>query len=162
MSIIVFKNFKDYFKAPVVKNPCALQQILSRPDLPSSFFDGACNNKMYGGGMVLHLSSNHSFPVKNECWVGTTNRVELLVLWGLLSFACSKNIQELQIFGDSKIIVDWTRVLQIFRYPFWGHWCSKIRRLFNRFKLLPKDYYYIRNSMVLTGLARDVFCCNSY
>lgn len=78
--------------------------------------------------MVLHLTENHLFFVKLGSGFGTNSRVELLVLWGLLKFALLKIILHIQIFGDSRVTVDWaTRVssLQVLL----EHWCDSTRRL---------------------------------
>ena len=67
--------------------------------------------------MVLNLSSDHAFLLRMCSGSGGYTRVELLALWGLLSFTSHRNILSIKFLGDSKIIVDWENefsVLQIY------------------------------------------------
>jgi ribonuclease HI len=42
-----------------------------------------------------------------NCGKGTNTRSELLSLWCILYFATYLKITQLQLLGDSKVIVDW-------------------------------------------------------
>lgn len=59
------------------------------------------------GGILLHLSDTHYFHLRLGLGPGTNNHAELITLRHLLYFALSKNCRQLQIFGDSKIVIDW-------------------------------------------------------
>ena len=72
--------------------------------------------------MVLKLSSDHAFLLRMCSGSGSYTRVELLALWGLLSFAFDRNIPSLQNFGDSKIIVDWENECSVLQVSSLDHW----------------------------------------
>lgn len=48
-----------------------------------------------------------SYDISNRCGARTYIRVINSNIWLILSFSRSWNIKDLEIFGDSKIIVDW-------------------------------------------------------
>jgi ribonuclease HI len=78
------------------------------------FFYGASqeNKARCGGGGVLFFSHSHYFNLKWGLGQGTNNMAELLALKFLLSFACEKEISNLQIFGDSMLVISWLRRTQ--------------------------------------------------
>lgn len=81
---------------------------------PWAYFDGASqnNNAQCVGGAVLHLSDAPSFKLKMGLGPGTNNYAELMSLKLLLLFAGEKGVKTLQIFGDSMIVINWTRKTQ--------------------------------------------------
>jgi hypothetical protein len=81
---------------------------------PWAYFDDASqtNNQICGGGATLYLSNKHLFKIKMGLGPGTNNYVELLALKLLLQFVGEKGVQNLQIFGDSKNVINWTRKQQ--------------------------------------------------
>jgi ribonuclease HI len=81
---------------------------------PWEFFYGASQNEglLCGGGAVLHLSYSHLFKMKWGLGPGTNNFAELMALKLLLTFAGEKGISNLQIFGDSMVIINWIRKSQ--------------------------------------------------
>lgn len=64
------------------------------------------------GGVVLHISPSHSFLLSMGLGLDTNNYAELMVLKVLLLFAKEKDVKTLQIFGDSKLIINWTKKIQ--------------------------------------------------
>lgn len=70
------------------------------------------NRDHCGGGGVLFFSHSHYFNLKWGLGQGTNNVAELLALKFLLSFACEKEISNLQIFGDSMLFINWLRRTQ--------------------------------------------------
>jgi ribonuclease HI len=81
---------------------------------PWDFFDGASKDLgvRCGGGGVLHLLSTYFLKIKWGLGQGSNNCVELMALKLLLSFAGEKGIMNLQIFGDSFVIINWMRRTQ--------------------------------------------------
>lgn len=81
---------------------------------PWAYFDGASqNNVKLCGGVVLHLLVSHVFHIKMGLGPGTNNYAELMALKLLLTFAGEKAITNLQIFGDSMMIINWIRKSQL-------------------------------------------------
>eukprot|EP00253_Pinus_taeda_P012292 PITA_12292 len=74
---------------------------------PWAFFDGAANQQSCGGGIIIHKSDQHHYRIKAGLGTGSNNYAELITLRHLLHFALGHNITCINIFGDSKIIIDW-------------------------------------------------------
>ena len=74
---------------------------------PIGFFGGPVVGGVCGVGIVLKLSSHHFFRAQLATGVGSNIKVELLSLWGLLSFAKRCHIVDLMVAGDSKVVLDW-------------------------------------------------------
>jgi ribonuclease HI len=62
-----------------------------------------------GVGAILFINHNHSIHIRYAPGGGTNNRVELISLWTLLEAAKENNLSKLQVFGDSKMEIDWSR-----------------------------------------------------
>jgi ribonuclease HI len=73
------------------------------------FFDSASQGHppRCNVGVVLHFSSSHYVRIKYSPSRGTNTRAEFIGLWTLLEFINKKGIKKVQIFGDSKLVVDW-------------------------------------------------------
>eukprot|EP00253_Pinus_taeda_P027841 PITA_27841 len=74
---------------------------------PWAFFDGAANQQSCGGGIIIHKSNQHFYRIKAGLGTGSNNYAELITLRHLLHFALGHNITCINIFGDSKIIINW-------------------------------------------------------
>lgn len=74
---------------------------------PWAFFDGAANQHGCGGGFIIHINDHHYYKVKLGLGAGTNNYVELITLQHLLHFSLSHHCTSINIYGDSKIIINW-------------------------------------------------------
>jgi ribonuclease HI len=81
---------------------------------PWDFFDGASKDDgvLCGGGGILHLSPTHSFKLKWGLGQGTNNYAELMAFKAPAHFCWGKRILDLQIFGDSMVVINWMRKTQ--------------------------------------------------
>jgi ribonuclease HI len=81
---------------------------------PWDFFDGASQNEgsHCGGGAMIFLSESHCFKLKWGLGPGSNNYAELMALKLLLTFVGEKGINNLQLFGDSMVIINWIRKIQ--------------------------------------------------
>jgi len=73
------------------------------------FFDGASKNRNNncGGGVVLHMSYHVSLKIRMGLGPGKNNFAELMSLKLFLIFSKEKNVNSIQIFGDSQFFVKW-------------------------------------------------------
>jgi ribonuclease HI len=62
---------------------------------------------MCRGEGVLYLKENHRISFKAVVGEGTNNRAELYALWLLMRPAFEKGLEQLQILGDSKLVISW-------------------------------------------------------
>ena len=70
-------------------------------------FDGFSQLEGCGGGVALYLNEDQYFKLKIGLGRGTNNYVELSNLRLLLLSSLEKGRQQLQIFCNSKIIINW-------------------------------------------------------
>ena len=79
---------------------------------PWAFFDGASQNLTCGGGACLFLTQNHYFKISLGLGAGTNNYAELMTLKLLLCFTIERNCRNLQVFGDSMVVINWLNKTQ--------------------------------------------------
>ena len=88
--------------------PRNIQPEVIRDSVPWAFFDGASDiNGRCGAGLVIHLSTSKSLRASVGLGQGTKNFAELKALHSLLCWLISRQMRMIQIFGDSKNIVNW-------------------------------------------------------
>eukprot|EP00253_Pinus_taeda_P012119 PITA_12119 len=75
--------------------------------IPWAFFDGAANQTGSGGGFILHINEHHRYLVKMGFGAGSNNFAELSAIRNLIHFALSHQCTNLNIFGDSMVVVNW-------------------------------------------------------
>ena len=80
-------------------------------------FDGASQNNLCGGGVILNLDENQSFELNTGLGAGNNNRVELLSLQLLLIFAAEKGCRTLHIFSDSLNVINWVKNNSNLQWP---------------------------------------------
>jgi len=73
------------------------------------WLDGAMlsNGHQSGVGGLIRLNDKTIYKWTYNCGPSTNTREELLGVWDTLSLAVRLNIDVLQVFGDSKIVIDW-------------------------------------------------------
>jgi ribonuclease HI len=106
---ITINMASEYKEDPTTqKKICPIPPTID-PSYPWGFFDGACQGHppRCGVGVVMYLSSTHYIHIRYAPGGGTNSRAELTALWTLLEAAKEKSIRTLQVFGDSKIVIDW-------------------------------------------------------
>ena len=71
------------------------------------FFYGALNQEHCGCGMVIVINKDHFLYIYLGGGMGLNTKSKLLILYGLLLIASYIGVTYINIFGDSKIIIDW-------------------------------------------------------
>jgi ribonuclease HI len=56
------------------------------------------------------MDQEHYFKIKLLVGIGTNNQFELFSMWLPLKVATNKGVNKLQVFGDSKFMVDWANL----------------------------------------------------
>ena len=71
-------------------------------DIPWAFFNGASHGMLPlgGAGAVIFIFAEKKLRIKYAIGQATNNKVELAALWAVLRVALSKQILDIQIFGD--------------------------------------------------------------
>ena len=68
-----------------------------------------CTNS---GGAYLYLNQSHFFQISLGLWTGANNYAELMTLKLLLYFANEINCRQLQVYGDSMVVINWINKTQ--------------------------------------------------
>ena len=63
-----------------------------------------CTNS---GGACLYLNQSHFFQISLGLGTGTNSYAELMTLKLLLCFANERNCRQLQVYGDSMVVINW-------------------------------------------------------
>jgi ribonuclease HI len=87
-------------------------------------------------GVVLFISHSHYIHIRYSPGGGTNNRAELIALWTLLETAKEKNMTKLQVFGDSKLVIDWERGQNNIQNPRLASILRDIKLTFRNFEWL--------------------------
>lgn len=95
------------------------------------FFDGASQGRgaLCGAGGFIRLGNMPSFSLRMGGGGGSNNRGGILGLWTVLVFARSRHLDVLEIFGDSKVIIDWANGKGNLHATVLEGWKSRTRNL---------------------------------
>jgi len=88
------------------KNKKIREHKISQMSFPRDFFDGAPQNSICACSIFISMNEDHNFSIHWNGGKGTNNKAEAMALSGLLHFNTFLNIPSLQIYGDSKLIID--------------------------------------------------------
>ena len=76
---------------------------------PWDFFDGASQGEppLGGVGGILFMNETTKTKITFSPGHGTNNKEKLSALWSVLRIASKNHVRNLQLFGDSKMSIDW-------------------------------------------------------
>ena len=96
--------------------------------MPWAFFDGASQGDplLGGAGAIIFFSTTKKKKIKYAMGLASSNKAELSTLWATLRVAQNSQIQEIQIFGDSKVVIDWANEQNNIRAPHLQHLLTEI------------------------------------
>jgi hypothetical protein len=111
---------------------------------PLGWFDGVAQRggQICRAGGVIRVNNHTKYKWMLNCGPGTNTREELLGVWPLLSLVIFLHIYDLQVVGDSKIIIDWLNRkcdLQVLGLAFWK---DRIKALILEFLALDFSHTY--------------------
>ena len=102
---------------------------------------------------MLYLSDNHKIQASFSLGNCTNNKAELAALHLVLNLAINHNISQLQVFGDSKMVVEWVnRKIQI-NAPHLQQLLNAIKRMFEFFTGFIISHIYRELNMEADGLS---------
>ena len=100
--------------------------------MPRAFFDGAEQGGQCGCG--VSISVNENCLIYWNGGRGSNSKAEAMALVGLIHFCLFINLQDVSIFGDSKVMVDGVIGKSIIRKPQLYGWIDRIKFLWNKSK----------------------------
>jgi hypothetical protein len=86
-----------------------LKEEVINKAIPRAYFDGASQGSPPKGGArgISYLSSNHCISFKAGIGQESNNYCELMELKLILQLAQEHGVSQLQIFGDSLLVIQW-------------------------------------------------------
>ena len=109
---------------------------------------------MGGSGGVLYFSEKHKVQAKYAPGNYTNNKAELAALHKVLDLAINSNISQLQVFGDSKMVVDWVNKKIQINAPHLQQLLRAIRRILDLFLGFNITHIYKELNMEPNGLSK--------
>ncbi len=68
-------------------------------------FDGASTNSVCGARILLQIYENHIVDIWINEGTQTNTKEQIITLWVFLYYAKLKGLIKIQIFGDSRVII---------------------------------------------------------
>jgi len=94
--------------------------------IPRAFFDRACHDDICGCGVYIIMENNLQYQIHWNGGLGSTIKAEAMALTSLLSMCHFLNIQSLQIYGDSKVIIEHVTEKHHIKNQFLDSWMNRI------------------------------------
>jgi ribonuclease HI len=112
-------------------------------DYPVAFFDGAAqgDGRCCGAGGIIKLSASLTYKWYVNCGQGTNTKAELMGAWATLQLAKYLDIEKLQVFGDSLVIINWLSKKGNLRVSALEGW--KRRIIILKEKFIDINFYHI-------------------
>ena len=77
-----------------------------------------------------------------RCGSGTNTKGELLSLWLLLHFSLGLGLDDILVYGDSKVITDWVAEAHDINILHLSAWLKQTRLLIRSFNCIPFAHIY--------------------
>ena len=129
VSQVCFKILVSWSKFRNQITPVFTQRIIPlvfTDNLVIEYFDGSYENGLCGARMLYKDSESHFVKLWMGTRQGSNMRDELLSLWGLLWFVMRTHVSNIQIVGDSKVVIHWTNGKYSLYSLALDHWMSTV------------------------------------
>ena len=125
--------------------------------MPWAFFNEASQGEppLGGAGAVIFFPSTRKKKIKYAIGQASNNKAELWALWATLKVAKSSQIQEIQIYRDSKVVVDWANEKNSIRAPHLQHLLVEIQTLKTSFRRISFGHIYRELNMEADALSKQ-------
>jgi len=137
--------------------------IIIQEGIPIGYFDGASQNNKAGAGICIFINPDHTLKASVGLGSGTNNFAELSALRFLLCWLQHRNINSIQIFGDSLNVVNWINGKAICQNQILKNIVEEImilKSFFNRFLLyhIYRDRNEEADQLSKAGLQQNLGC----
>jgi hypothetical protein len=109
--LVVIKTMSNYNKPDIKHQKIRVVTCMSSDniDYPVAFFDGAAqgDGRCCGAGGIIKFSASLTYKWYMNCGQGTNTKAELMGAWATLHIAKYLDIEKLQVYGDSLVIINW-------------------------------------------------------
>eukprot|EP00253_Pinus_taeda_P024795 PITA_24795 len=127
----IFLNIVSLYEAlpqkSLKKNKSASRDLSEDPSFyPRAYFDGVEQLGSCGCGAIIMVNENIQFSAHRNGGKGTNSKAEAMALAGLLKLCIFLNIQDVLVFGDSKVMVDFVSGKNHIFMPHLVGWMDRI------------------------------------
>jgi ribonuclease HI len=122
------------------------------------WFDGASqqNSEHSGAGGVIKIREHTFYKWMINCGAGTNTRDELLGVWALLTLASPLFIYEINVLGDSRIVIDWLKGKGRLQVVTLESWKERIAYPFKLFRDISFGHVYREDNQEVDHLSKQV------
>ena len=126
-------------------------------EIPWAFFDGASQWEppLGGAGAVIFFPSTKKMKIKFATGQASNNKAELSALWETLKVEKNIHIQEIKMYGDSKVVIDWANEKSTIRAPHLQHLLAEIQTLKLSFIWISFGHVYRELNMEANALSKE-------
>jgi ribonuclease HI len=103
---------------------------------------------------VIMIKEQTFYKWMINCGVGSNTRVELMGAWALLTLASRLFIFEIQVLGDSRIVIDWLKGKGALQVVFLESWKEIFLDLINQFRDIYFDHVYREDNQEVDYLSK--------
>jgi ribonuclease HI len=89
-----------------------------------------------------------------QLWPGTNTRAELLGVWATLILATRLDMKDLQVYGDSKIVIDWLNCRGNLQVISLVGWKDRIKELATSFRTIRFAHIYREQNREADALSK--------
>lgn len=91
---------------------------------------------------------------------GSNNKAEIMALWGALLAAADLQLQNINIYGDSKLVIEWITGNFTMNNPGSVGWRQRTLRLWQMLDCPPITHIYRENNTRAEGLSKRGLCAD--
>jgi hypothetical protein len=99
LGVVGSSTKKEKVQHPIIK------KSIPKEHKKNGCFDGAAQQSGVGG--VLKINEHLAYKWTLNCGQGTNTKAKLMGVWATLTLASRLSITYIEVFGDSRIVIDW-------------------------------------------------------
>ena len=155
MTLVVQWTKEHKSKEKELKTRKPVPPVINK-EIPWDYFDVASQGDppLVGSGGVLYLLEKLKVQVRYAPGHCTNNKAKLVALHAILELAVNINVTILQVFGETKMVVDWVNNKIQIKAPHLQQLLKAIRRLLNFFLVLNITHVYRELNMEEDNLSK--------
>ena len=143
-SAILIQKAQEHIVSPKSRKiRAAIVPVIDKSTLWEFFYEASQGEPtISGAGGVIHLYETHKISFKLGLGRATNSKAEISMLWATLNIAKDKQIDKLNIYGDSKIVIEWVQIRNNIIAPHLQNLLRAIRSLHPSFETIQFNHIY--------------------
>lgn len=113
-------------------------------------------NKCESGAFIF-IKAGHFYHFNRFSGLGTNMGSEVITLWGVLLCGNWLSIKDMDVYGDSKALIQWVANETSFNPPTLSFWMLRIKILIKIFDRMSFSHIYGEKNGILDALSKDAY-----